>query len=108
MAHIWGQSKNIPATGADLSLTPGGTQSSGTLIQLSAQAIGGSGSYVYEFQMKGPSTGDQWVILAPFSAVSTYDWDTTGLLGQYRARVRLKNAGTDDQPVQRGRNLTLE
>jgi hypothetical protein len=96
------------ATDADLTLTPGGTQPSGTPIQLGAQAIGGSGDYLYEFQLKGPSTGDQWAVLAPFGPSPTYDWDTTGLLGQYRVRVQLKNAGTDDQPVSRGRNLTLE
>lgn len=96
------------ATDADLSVTPGGTQPSGTPIQLGAQGIGGSSSYVYEFQLKGPSTGDQWEILQPYSANPTYDWDTTGLLGQYRVRVQLKNAGTDDEPVTRGRNLTLE
>jgi len=96
------------ATGADLTVTPGGTQPSGTLIQLSAAGQGGSGSYDYEFQVKGPSTGDQWQVLQAMSTVSTYSWDTTGILGQHRVRVRLKNAGTDDKPVNRGRNLTLQ
>ncbi len=96
------------AAGADLTVTPGGTQPSGTAIQLSAQGIGGNGSYDYEFQLKGPSTGDKWQMLQAMSTLSTYNWDTTGILGRHRVRVRLKNAGTDDKPVNRGRNLTLQ
>jgi len=96
------------ATAADLTVTPGGSQPSGIAIQLSAQGVGGSGSYEYEFQLKGPSTADQWQVLQPMSTVSTYSWDTTGILGQHRVRVRLKNTGTDDKPVTRGRNVTLQ
>jgi len=58
--------------------------------------------------VKSPSTRDQWQVLQAMSTVSTYSWDTTGILGQHRVRVRLKNAGTDDKPVNRGRNLTLQ
>ena len=104
---FWVNSLNA-ATGVDLTVTPGGTQPSGALIQLSAQGLGGSGSYVYEFQLKGPSPGDRWQILQPYSAVSTYSWDTTGRLGTHRVRVRLRNAGTDDKPVNHGRNVTLQ
>ncbi len=82
-------------------MTPGGSQ-------LSAGAQGGSGSYMYEFQLKGPSTGDKWEVLQAMGTTSTYSWDTTGILGQHRVRVRLKNAGTDDKTVNRGRNLTLQ
>jgi len=50
--------------------------------------------------------GDQWQVLQSMSAVSTYTWDTTGSLGQHR--VRVMNTGTDDQPVNRGCNITLQ
>ncbi len=96
------------ATAADLTVTPGGTQPSGAAIQLSAQGVGGNGSYDYEFQVKGPSTGGKWQVLQPMGTLSTYNWDTTGLLGRHRVRVRLRNAGTDDKPVKRGRNVTLQ
>jgi|GEM_PF-5260408 len=47
-------------------------------------------------------------VLQAMSTVPTYRWDSTGLLGRHRVRVRLKNAGTDDKPVKRGRNVTLQ
>jgi len=39
---------------------------------------------------------------------SSYSWDTTSILGQHRVRVRLKSVGTEDKPVTRGRNITLQ
>jgi len=92
----------------DLTLTPGGTQPSGTPILLTAQALDGVGPPEYQFQLRGPSTNGAWAVVRDFAQQATYSWDTSGLVGDYRLRVLARNAGTDDQPVSRGRNLTLE
>jgi len=63
----------------------------------------GVGAMRTSFTLKG----DQWQVLQSMSTISTYTWDTIGSLGQHRVRVRVMNTGTDDQPVNRGRNITL-
>lgn len=95
----------VNAVGAanDLSVTRNlpSPQIEGTVYQLVADAAGGSGPYEYQFEVKGPATGDAYVVVQPFGANATLDWNTTGYVGLNVFRVSARSAGSVDVPVRR-------
>ncbi|MCP4043259.1 MAG: hypothetical protein GY731_15090, partial [Gammaproteobacteria bacterium] len=49
----------------------------GTNVTYTASADGGSGSYEYKFWLKGPSTGNAYIMVQDWGA-ATYILNTTG------------------------------
>ena len=76
-------------------------QLAGAVYNLSATATGGSGSYEYRFEVRGPATGGVYQVVQDYSALATLVWDTTDHVGQNRLRVFARNAGSADTPVRR-------
>jgi hypothetical protein len=67
-------------------------QVAGTPVELSAEAIGTTGDYVYQFRIK---SGIAWSVEQFYVAANTWLWDTTGLApGTYTIQVMAKNASS--------------
>lgn len=85
---------NAPLPIASVSLAPdlASPRPVSTMITWTGQATGGTGDYLYEFSVYGPSTGYVWSIMQPFSSTNTFLWDTSGSTGIHWVRVRSKNS----------------
>ncbi len=66
-----------PATGATISSNLARPRVYGTSIVLTGGGVGGSGTYEYQFLLKGPATGNVLTVVRPYSTTSTWTWDTT-------------------------------
>jgi len=69
-------------------------QLSGTVVTFDAVASGGSGSYEYQYWLKDTSLN--YTLVKPYSAPSTWSWETAGLptAGGYQIAVQARNAGS--------------
>lgn len=103
---LWVNSTNA-ATSVTITDSLPNPQYTGTAVTLTAQAAGGSGTYAYQFRIKGPSTNNAWVVIQDYSTNASVTWDTTGILGQTRVQVLAINAGSLDKPVKAGVNVWL-
>jgi len=103
---VWVNDVNA-ATGVTIATNVPNPEFTGTPVIISAQAAGGTGTYEYQFRVKGPSTNNAWVVLQDFSTASSVTWDTTGVLGQHRVQVLARNAGSQDKPVRDGHQFWL-
>jgi len=85
----------------DVSRDLSSPQIEGAIYNLAAVANGGSGSYEYRFEVKGPATGDIYQMVQDYGAVAALAWNTTGYVGENTIRVSVRNAGSTDAPVRR-------
>jgi len=85
---------DTPATGLTAFYNLPSPQLSGTVVSFGAVASGGSGIYEYQYWLK--DTTGAYTLVKPYSAPSTWDWDTTGLptAGTYQIAVQARNAGS--------------
>jgi hypothetical protein len=82
-----------PATGLALFSSVATPQVAGTAVVFNAAASGGTGSYEYRFWLK--DTSGVYTLVQPFSAATTWNWDTTGLPpGAYTIAVQARSAGS--------------
>lgn len=88
-----------PTTEVTLTTNETSPATIGTVVTLTGQGIGGTGSYEYQFRVKGPATDDAWQILQDFSISNTTTWDTTTYPGKNRIQVRARNLGSTDRWV---------
>ena len=95
---VWVNDNN-PATSASLRSVQTSPVVSGTLVELVAQGQGGEGDYEYVFQYREKNAASQWIPLQAAGVLNSALWDTTGLVGDYQLRVRVKNLGSLDRPV---------
>ncbi len=84
---------------AELTTLTNSPATAGALISLSAQGLDGTGNYEYAFQYRSIENDSQWQTIQGFSQNNSATWDTNSLLGNYRLRVRVKNAGSTDRPI---------
>ncbi len=57
------------------------------------RANGGSGTYEYEFWLKGPSTGSAWTVVQAYGLSDTFTWQPSQP-GSYLVAVYARNAGS--------------
>ena len=82
-----------PASGLNIFSNLPSPQLSGTAVTFNAAASGGSGNYQYQYWLK--NTAGIFTLVKPYSATSTWNWDTTGLTtGVYRIVVQARNSGS--------------
>jgi len=82
-----------PASGLTIFSNLPSPQLSGTAVTFDAAASGGSGNYQYQYWLK--NTAGIFTLVKPYSATSTWSWDTTGLTtGAYRIVVQARNSGS--------------
>ncbi|MDQ1312877.1 MAG: large repetitive protein, partial [Euryarchaeota archaeon] len=75
-------------------------QEAGSSIKWTAKATDPEGdSVLFQFRLKGPSTGDAWSIVAPWSEENAWKWDTDSQeAGEYQISVWVKDEShPDDQ-----------
>ena len=85
-----------PVTGATLAVDVASPQKAGALVTLTAQGVGGSGAYEYQFLRKHPSS-TTWDVVQDYGNASggTWEWDTDGVtLGTYALKVNVRNNGS--------------
>jgi hypothetical protein len=85
----------IPAPVTDATLTPGvaSPQVQGTQILFTAQGVGGTGNYEYQFKLYNATTG--WTDVQAYSTTNTWTWNTTNAAaGTYQVQVRVRNVGS--------------
>ncbi|MDH4164328.1 MAG: chitobiase/beta-hexosaminidase C-terminal domain-containing protein [Nitrospirota bacterium] len=83
-----------PATAATLVSDLRSPQPMGTSILFTAAGAGGSGSYEYRFQLKGPGA-TVWTTMQQYSSLNTWLWDTSsGEPGLYTIMVQVRNTGS--------------
>jgi hypothetical protein len=93
------------ATNATLSGLPISPVRVGTPVTFQAGASGGTGSYVYEFFLTGPSTGGVTTMKRTYSATSTWTWTPTAAdVGSSTITVWVKSAG-NTTPYDVGKSL---
>jgi len=76
-----------------LSTNMSSPQVSGTTINFTASAQGGSGSYEYRFYEYNASTNKQWVQVRDFATNPSYSWNSSGKVGTGYIGVWARNAG---------------
>jgi hypothetical protein len=82
-----------PATGGALAALPATSQVVGTPVDFSVSGQGGSGTYEYQYFWR--SASGVWTSAGPYSAASTWRWDTTGLApGTYYVQVYIRSVGS--------------
>lgn len=79
-------------------------QTTGAVVNINAQATGGTGSYEYQFRVKKAGAGNAWVLLQDWSTLSAASWNTTAYLGNHRIQVKARNVNSTDLAVKIGRN----
>ena len=82
-----------PATSVTLTESLASPQASGVSVTFTAQAAGGAGPYEYQFWRRLES-GGSWETVQPYSATSTWTWDTTGFGGTYSLVVYARTVGS--------------
>ena len=104
---IWRNRKDAITDGT-LTLTGSKIINSGDTIELMASVTsGGTGDTSYEFQYR-LQDDKQWHVMQSWSPLNTVFWDTTGLAGNYRVRVLMKNNHSLDRPItQKIRNIII-
>lgn len=100
---FWVNSANA-ATAVDYTTNIASPQSTGAVVNITAQATGGAGSYEYQFRVKLAGAGNAWVVLQDWSTLSTASWNTTGYLGRHRVQVKARNVNSTDLAVKIARN----
>ncbi len=85
---------NPPARG--VSLTPDRTSpvpASAGSVTFIARARGGSGTYEYEFWLKGPSTKNEWQVVREYAQSNRFLW-SPDQAGAYSVAVYARNTGS--------------
>ncbi|TAL16920.1 hypothetical protein EPN96_07000 [bacterium] len=68
-----------PATGVTLTSNVRSPQILGSTINFTASGTGGTGTYEYQFILKGPATNNISTVMRPYSATPTWMWNTSEL-----------------------------
>ena len=83
-----------PATSATLTASPAGSVISGPTVTFTAQAIGGTGTYEYQFLRKDPSSSI-WDVVQDYAEKNTWAWGTSGAtVGTYTVKVFVRHPGS--------------
>ena len=98
---------NEPADSVEINFAPASPTAVGTPVTISSDASGGSGTYEYQFRIRGPATGNSWQLLQDYSAASEVVWDTTGFVGRNKVQVRARNSGSTDVPARKNRKYVV-
>ena len=83
-----------PVASAVLTRSEPTPQIEGATYNFSATCSGGIGTYEYQFEQRGPSTGNQFFIVQSYGPSDTLVWDTSGNIGDNRLRVSCRNTGS--------------
>ena len=68
-------------------------QTVGSVVTIDAVVTGGSGDLEYQFFHRGPATGNVYRVVQPYSANSSWQWDTAGDAGANDIVVYVRRAG---------------
>jgi len=69
----------------------------GPVVNLTAMPVDGSGSFEYQFRVKGSDQGDNWSILRDFDSNPNLQVSTSSFIGRNIFQVRARNTGTLDK-----------
>ena len=85
----------LPVTVVNLTASHESPLQPGTTVVFTALAEGGSGDFEYKFKVKGPSTGDEWVVAQEYSSNNTLSGVLTcNSAGIYKILVYARSAGS--------------
>lgn len=81
-----------PATGLTLYASVPSPKVAGTIVKFTAEGIGGSGDYEYQFIQ---NSGNSSSVVKDYSESNEFEWNTTGLVaGTYVHQVFVRNVGS--------------
>jgi hypothetical protein len=80
-----------PVTGVALSASPGSPSAPGTAVTFTASAVGGSGSYEYEFLGRAAGSAT-WSVAQSYGPSPSWTW--SGVAGSWEIRVNARSAGS--------------
>ncbi len=98
-ASIWINSSN-PVVAVSLAVDAESPQVQGSMVNLTATAVGGNAVVEYQYLVMNPSSQNDWVVLRDFSESAVFSWDTSTYPGQNTIKVLSRSSGSNDQVVE--------